>query len=135
MTAVANDHLVRVAIAVRSAAAVAARGNADDLARGGYSKEASARNGAAHDVSRINVEAIVAATTEQAPPAGQLDAFYAAARANNFNTSHRDDGSFIYPQTQNAFNVWLAAVRFDQINSIDRSPAPQDKAGTGVAAD
>lgn len=135
MTPATHDLVVRIAEAMRAAAVTAARGPAHDLARGGYDKEARAHNSAAHDVGRIDIEAIVAIVAELAMPSHEIDAFYAAARANGFNTSHRDDGSFIYPQTENVFAVWRAAVRRGELNPIDRSPAPQHKAGTGVAAD
>jgi hypothetical protein len=116
MTAVDKDFAVRVATAVRSAAVVAARGPAHDLARGGHDASARAHNNAASDVARIDLEAIIAAVAELAPDMTEQAAFTKAARASMFDCARHADGTFYYPITGRAHAIWLAAVRWARLN-------------------
>lgn len=133
MTPEVHDLAMRVGEAVQAAAMTAARGNAEALARGGYDKEAAAHHSAAHGVKRIDVAAIVAQVAELAPNVAEQDAFAAAARAALFDCNRRPAGDYVHPITARVRTVWSAAVRWARLN--DRSPAPQHKAGEGVAAD
>lgn len=133
MTPVDKDFAVRVAAAMKAACVTAARGHVDILARGGHDVSARAHNNAAHDVAQIDIEAIVATVAELAPDLTEQEAFTKAARASMFDCARHADDTFYYPITARAHAIWMAAVRWARLN--DRSPAPQDKVDTGVAAD
>lgn len=133
MTPQVHDLAMRVAQAVQAAAAHAAGGNAHETARRGHDVAARTQEHAAHAVKRLDIASIVAQVAEIAPIAAEQEAFTAAARSNLFDCNRRPTGEYVNPFTSRAHAVWQAAVRWT--NLTDRSPAPQDKAETGVAAD
>jgi hypothetical protein len=132
MTPQVHDFALRVATAIRDACAAAAYGTASTDERGDRYKDAEKQRMAASRIRRVDLAAIVAGIAEEVPTPAERDAFIAAARPALYDCTLTAGGEFYYPMTARAFTLWQAGVRRG-LN--DRSPAPQDKAETGVAAD
>jgi hypothetical protein len=62
-----------------------------------------------------------------APVPDEVAAFERAANLAAFNTTRKNDGSFLHPITQRAHAIWTAGVRWQQLQQLN-TQAPQRRA-------
>lgn len=113
-------------VRMQETAVEAARGPSIELLRRqGHPDTADAYEAAARRVAAIDVDAIVASVTGQAPSIHEQAAFESAARAADFNTIRRDEGTFHHPITKRVHQVWRAAVRWTRAQAPATTPTTQ----------
>jgi hypothetical protein len=116
---------VRMLEALRDEA-IAYLGQSVPDARQGDDKQVLVMQAAMASLRRLDLDKVLGDLLA-APVPDEMAAFERAANLGAFNTTRKNDGSFLHPITQRAHAIWTAGVRWQQLQQLNNQ-APQRRA-------